>query len=108
MVLCKIGLYCQGEVSNHCCPPHQSGTPAGSWLLFWPCGWGLAQAAPPGCLPDPALLAIYAAGAFIMRGAGCTINDMWDRDIDSKVRIRVISSRNFSSPSVTTFRGNDI
>ena len=58
---------------------------AGSWLLFWPCGWGLAQATPAGCLPDPSLLAVYAAGAFIMRGAGCTINDMWDRDIDSKV-----------------------
>ena len=57
----------------------------GSWLLFWPCGWGLAQAAPAGCLPDPTLLAVYAAGAFVMRGAGCTINDMWDRDIDGKV-----------------------
>ncbi|XP_043197471.1 4-hydroxybenzoate polyprenyltransferase, mitochondrial-like [Amphibalanus amphitrite] len=67
----------------------------GSWLLFWPCGWGLAQAAPAGCLPDPTLLAVYAAGAFVMRGAGCTINDMWDRDIDSKVertRSRPITS----------------
>lgn len=59
--------------------------PIGSWLLFWPCGWGLAQAQPPGLLPDPQLLAIYAAGSWLMRGAGCTINDLWDRDIDKQV-----------------------
>ncbi|XP_066149264.1 4-hydroxybenzoate polyprenyltransferase, mitochondrial [Euwallacea fornicatus] len=59
--------------------------PAGSWLLFWPCGWGIASAATPGCLPDLYLLALFGTGAVIMRGAGCTINDMWDRDIDAKV-----------------------
>jgi 4-hydroxybenzoate polyprenyltransferase len=31
------------------------------------------------------MLALFGTGAFIMRGAGCTINDMWDRDIDGKV-----------------------
>lgn len=31
------------------------------------------------------MLAVFATGAFVMRGAGCTINDMWDRDIDGKV-----------------------
>lgn len=61
--------------------------PIGSWLLFWPCGWSLGLAAPPGVpFPDPALLGLFATGAFIMRGAGCTINDMWDKDIDSKVK----------------------
>ncbi len=61
--------------------------PIGSWLLFWPCGWSLGLAAPPGSpLPDPYLLSLFATGALIMRGAGCTINDMWDRDIDSKVK----------------------
>jgi len=35
--------------------------------------------------PDAALLLLFTTGAFVMRGAGCTINDMWDRDIDSKV-----------------------
>lgn len=59
--------------------------PIGSWLLFWPCGWSIALSAPAGCWPDPLMLTLFGAGAFIMRGAGCTINDMWDRDIDAKV-----------------------
>lgn len=57
----------------------------GSWLLFWPCSWSIALAAAPGCFPDPYLLALFGAGSVVMRGAGCTINDMWDKDIDSKV-----------------------
>lgn len=60
--------------------------PIGTWLLFWPCGWGIASAAAPGCFPDPYMLALFGTGAVIMRGAGCTINDMWDRDIDSQVK----------------------
>lgn len=32
------------------------------------------------------MLAILGAGSILMRGAGCTINDMWDKDIDSKVQ----------------------
>ncbi|XP_063992193.1 4-hydroxybenzoate polyprenyltransferase, mitochondrial [Diachasmimorpha longicaudata] len=59
--------------------------PIGSWLLFWPCSWSIAMAAPPGCLPDPLMLGLFGLGAFVMRGAGCTINDMWDQDIDKKV-----------------------
>lgn len=59
--------------------------PIGSCLLFWPCGWSIALSAPAGCWPDPVMLALFGTGAFIMRGAGCTINDMWDRDIDAKV-----------------------
>ncbi|KAJ8676405.1 hypothetical protein QAD02_012192 [Eretmocerus hayati] len=59
--------------------------PIGSWLLFWPCGWSIAMAAPSGAFPDLGMLALFGTGAFIMRGAGCTINDMWDKDIDEKV-----------------------
>lgn len=59
--------------------------PIGSWLLFWPCGWSIALAANPGCWPDPLMLGVFATGAFVMRGAGCTINDMWDRKIDAQV-----------------------
>ncbi|KAK7070842.1 Para-hydroxybenzoate--polyprenyltransferase, mitochondrial precursor (PHB:polyprenyltransferase) [Halocaridina rubra] len=59
--------------------------PIGSWLLFWPCGWSIALAAPPGCLPDIKMLALFSLGAVVMRGAGCTINDMWDKDYDGKV-----------------------
>lgn len=43
------------------------------------------MAAAPGCLPDLKMLGLFGLGALIMRGAGCTINDMWDRDIDAKV-----------------------
>ena len=58
----------------------------GTWLLFLPCAWSISLAAQPGCLPDPTMLALFAMGSFFMRGAGCTINDMWDRDFDAKVR----------------------
>jgi 4-hydroxybenzoate polyprenyltransferase len=60
--------------------------PIGTWLLLWPCFWSTAIAAPAGQFPDPYLLGIFTAGAFIMRGAGCTINDMWDQDFDKRVR----------------------
>jgi 4-hydroxybenzoate polyprenyltransferase len=46
---------------------------------------GLA-AHPGAAIPDPALLGLFTAGALIMRGAGCTINDMWDKNIDYKVK----------------------
>ncbi|CAD7084964.1 unnamed protein product [Hermetia illucens] len=59
--------------------------PIGSWLLYWPCAWSISLSAPAGCWPDPLMLALFGAGAVIMRGAGCTINDLWDKDIDSKV-----------------------
>ncbi|KZC14348.1 4-hydroxybenzoate polyprenyltransferase, mitochondrial [Dufourea novaeangliae] len=59
--------------------------PIGSWLLFWPCGWSIALATPAGALPDLHLLTLFGIGAFIMRGAGCIINDMWDQDIDGMV-----------------------
>jgi len=36
-------------------------------------------------LPDPQLLGLFTVGAFVMRGAGCTINDLWDRDLDGRV-----------------------
>lgn len=63
--------------------------PIGSWLLFWPCGWSLALSAAPGCLPDPWLITLFGVGALVMRGAGCTINDMWDKDYDSRVSMCV-------------------
>ena len=43
------------------------------------------MAAPAGALPDLGLLALFGAGSFLMRGAGCTVNDMWDKDLDAKV-----------------------
>jgi len=58
---------------------------AGTWLLFLPSAWSLTLATPVGQLPDPSLLALFALGAFMMRSAGCTINDMWDKDFDIHV-----------------------
>jgi 4-hydroxybenzoate polyprenyltransferase len=61
--------------------------PIGSWLLLLPCWWsvGLAAIAQHRMLPDVWHLALFFIGAFAMRGAGCTWNDILDRDIDAKV-----------------------
>eukprot|EP01135_Chromosphaera_perkinsii_P011807 Nk52_evm1s2503 gene=Nk52_evmTU1s2503 len=59
--------------------------PIGTWLLYLPCTWSIAMAAPAGTLPDVQMLGLFGLGAILMRGAGCTINDMWDSDIDRKV-----------------------
>jgi len=59
--------------------------PIGTWLLLWPCLWSVALAARPGTWPDVILLVLFAIGALIMRGAGCTFNDIVDRDFDAKV-----------------------
>ena len=61
--------------------------PAGFWLLGLPCLIGLALARMGvGFVPGDALLAVlFAVGAVAMRGAGCTYNDILDRDIDAKV-----------------------
>lgn len=42
-------------------------------------------AAVPGELPDLKMLALFGCGAVLLRGAGCTVNDLLDRDIDNKV-----------------------
>ena len=71
--------------------------PIGTWLLFWPCVFGLAlgkafsgEGQPGatgflGSLHDWWLLLLFAVGAVVMRGAGCTYNDIVDRDIDAQV-----------------------
>jgi len=61
--------------------------PIGTWLLLWPCWWSLALAANwrSGALPDLWLMALFGIGAIAMRGAGCTYNDLVDRDYDGRV-----------------------
>ena len=59
--------------------------PIGTWLLLFPCWWSVSLAARPGGWPDLWLMILFALGALVMRGAGCTINDIVDRDIDAKV-----------------------
>ena len=59
--------------------------PIGTWLLLFPCWWSVSLATPQGALPDILLLVLFAVGALVMRGAGCTINDIADRDFDARV-----------------------
>lgn len=59
--------------------------PIGTWLLYLPCTWSIGLAAEPGCPPAWDMLFLFGIGALLMRGAGCTINDMWDQDFDKKV-----------------------
>jgi len=64
--------------------------PIGSWLLFLPCVFGAALGAAAtgrafGTLHDLWLVGLFASGAVVMRGAGCTYNDIVDRDIDARV-----------------------
>jgi 4-hydroxybenzoate polyprenyltransferase len=56
--------------------------PIGTWLLLLPCWWGLALAPE---WPSPWSMLLFAVGALAMRGAGCTINDMADRELDARV-----------------------
>ena len=54
------------------------------------------------------LIALFGVGAFAMRGAGCTINDLWDRDIDRQVertRLRPLASGALSPPQALAFLG---
>ncbi|WP_375174821.1 4-hydroxybenzoate octaprenyltransferase [Pseudooceanicola sp.] len=77
--------------------------PIGTWLLLLPCWWGLMLAILHDGRPTPGDLWIAAGcgvGAWLMRGAGCTWNDITDRKIDGSVeRTR---SRPIPSGQVTT------
>jgi 4-hydroxybenzoate polyprenyltransferase len=61
--------------------------PIGAWLLLMPCWWSAALAA--GVARDvhqlALILVLFFVGAFVMRGAGCTWNDITDRDLDALV-----------------------
>ena len=57
--------------------------PIGTLLLLWPTLWALWLAAEG--LPDASVLAVFVLGTFLMRSAGCVINDYADRDFDGHV-----------------------
>ena len=57
--------------------------PIGTFLLLWPTLWALWIAATGS--PDPDILLIFISGVFLMRSAGCVINDFADRDMDPHV-----------------------
>jgi 4-hydroxybenzoate polyprenyltransferase len=82
--------------------------PIGSWLLLMPCWWSAALAA--GMAHDlkqlPLILVLFLVGAFAMRGAGCTWNDITDRDLDAQVertRSRPIPAGQVSVPQAAAF-----
>src|SRR5882724_6853440 len=82
--------------------------PIGSWLLLLPCWWSAAIAA--SVARDisqlPLDIALFFLGAFAMRGAGCTWNDITDRDLDAKVertRSRPIPAGQVSVPQAFVF-----
>jgi 4-hydroxybenzoate polyprenyltransferase len=82
--------------------------PIGSWLLLMPCWWSAALAA--GVIGDigqlPLVIALFFIGAFAMRGAGCTWNDIADRDLDALVertRSRPIPAGQVSVPQAAAF-----
>jgi 4-hydroxybenzoate polyprenyltransferase len=58
--------------------------PIGSWLLVLPGYWAFALAAPD-WTEGLRLVLLFGIGAVAMRGAGCVVNDLWDRDIDQRV-----------------------
>nr|XP_002717029.1 4-hydroxybenzoate polyprenyltransferase, mitochondrial [Oryctolagus cuniculus] len=76
--------------------------PIGTWLLYLPCTWSISLAAEPGCFPDWYLLSLFGTGAVLMRGAGCTINDMWDQDYDKKVTRT--ANRPIAAGDISTFQ----
>ena len=81
--------------------------PIGVWLLLWPCWWSLALAAAGGW-PEARLLALFALGSLVLRGAGCTFNDIVDRDIDARVartRDRPLASGALSLVQALAFMG---
>jgi 4-hydroxybenzoate polyprenyltransferase len=58
--------------------------PIGTWLLLWPALWALWVAG--AGRPQPKVLIVFVLGVFVMRAAGCVINDFADRDIDPHIR----------------------
>ncbi len=80
--------------------------PIGTWLLLWPCWWSIALAAD--SWPNLWLMLLFAIGAVAMRGAGCTYNDIVDRDFDGRVertKLRPIPSGAVSVTGAWVFLG---
>jgi 4-hydroxybenzoate polyprenyltransferase len=74
--------------------------PIGTWLLLLPGWWSIALAAK--SWPDPRLLILFGVGAVVMRGAGCTFNDIVDRDFDG--RVARTAARPIPSGAVSLFQ----
>lgn len=87
--------------------------PTGTYYLFFPCLFSTLLAAPL-AVPMAAPLtvvgtsALFLTGALVMRGAGCTINDLWDRNLDphvARTRLRPIARGAVSPQAAIIFTG---
>lgn len=86
--------------------------PAGTYYLFFPCLFSTVLAAsmtPHITIPQVVgTSALFFSGAFIMRGAGCSINDLWDRNLDPHVertKFRPIARGAISAEKAIVFTG---
>ncbi|KAH7389291.1 UbiA prenyltransferase family-domain-containing protein [Phaeosphaeria sp. MPI-PUGE-AT-0046c] len=90
--------------------------PTGSYYLFFPCLFSTlvaATMASPVAAPSAVIstTALFFTGALVMRGAGCTVNDLWDRNLDPHVertRLRPIARRAITPPQAIVFLGGQL
>ncbi|KAL2833647.1 4-hydroxybenzoate polyprenyl transferase [Aspergillus pseudoustus] len=89
--------------------------PAGTYYLFFPCAFSslLAATMEPSVSPLHVLgtTGLFLAGALIMRGAGCAINDLWDRNLDPHVqrtKFRPIARGAISPGKAVIFTGTQL
>ncbi|KAK9364232.1 UbiA prenyltransferase family-domain-containing protein [Lipomyces starkeyi] len=88
--------------------------PVGTWLLYWPCTWGITMAAyaTNASLFDTAwMLSLFGVGSLIMRGAGCIVNDLWDRRLDQQVErtaMRPIASGQITPKQAIVYLGGQL
>jgi 4-hydroxybenzoate polyprenyltransferase len=85
--------------------------PAGTYYLFLPCMFSTLLAAPMAMaspLQVASTTALFFTGALIMRGAGCTINDLWDRNLDpyvERTKLRPIARKAITVESAIVYLG---
>ncbi|PYI30485.1 4-hydroxybenzoate polyprenyl transferase [Aspergillus indologenus CBS 114.80] len=86
--------------------------PTGTYYLFFPCLYSTLLAASMTTSTDPFEVAgtagLFLAGALIMRGAGCAINDLWDRNLDphvARTKFRPIARGAISPSKAVAFTG---
>ena len=90
--------------------------PAGTYYLFFPCLFSTLLAAPlatPIASPLQVLstTTLFFAGALVMRGAGCTINDLWDRNLDpyvARTRLRPLARKALTPQAAIVFLGFEL
>jgi 4-hydroxybenzoate polyprenyltransferase len=90
--------------------------PIGTYYLFFPCLFSTllaATMATPIAAPSAVIgtTALFFTGALVMRGAGCTINDLWDRNLDphvSRTRLRPLARRAITPQQAIVFLGGQL